>query len=465
MTARIAGSFRDPAGFVFTRGGVLYRQVNHSFRECYDQLLSSGLYDALVAEGLLVAHEDVAEAPADERTASLVLRPERVEHISFPFEWCPGQLRDAAVTTIAAQRIAMDHGMSLRDASAYNVQFHRGRPVLIDTLSFEPLREGRPWVAYRQFCQHFLAPLALMHHVDVRLGQLLRVHLDGIPLDLAAQLLPGKTRFEAGLALHLRAHAASSRKHADGGQPAEADAGGSGRGLSIKALQGLVSSLRKAVEKQQWEPPPSAWRDYYAAKESYSDEGLAHKEELVAKVLADLAPRTVWDLGANTGRFSRIAAAAGASVVAWEMDPSAVELNYRQVRDGAEQSVLPLQVDLSNPTPAQGWGHTERESMADRGPADVALALALVHHIAIGNNVPLDAVAAWFSTLCRRLVIEWVPKSDPMVQRLLSSRVDVFDEYTQEHFEAALAEHFTVERKEAVRASQRTLYVLASSRP
>jgi ribosomal protein L11 methylase PrmA len=170
----------------------------------------------------------------------------------------------------------------------------------------------------------------------------------------------------------------------------------------------------------------------------------------------------VWDLGANTGRFSRIAASAGAQVVAWEMDPSAVELNWREVDSNGEESVLPLLVDLSNPTPGQGWAHTERGAMADRGPADVALALALIHHIAIGNNVPLPAVAEWFATLARRLVIEWVPKDDPMVQRLLASRVDVFDDYTQDNFEAAIGEHFTIERTESVRSSQRTLYVAAA---
>jgi len=454
LTQRVAGSFRDPAGFVFTRDGVLYRQVNRTFAETFAQLSSSGLYDALVEQGLLIPHATADVEPAEPATAATVIRPEPVDFVSYPFEWAPGQLRAAALATLEAQRIAMDHGMTLRDATAYNVQFHRGRPVLIDTLSFEPLVEGRPWVAYRQFCEHFLAPLALMHHVDVRLGQLQRAHLDGIPLDLAAGILPARTRMRAGLAIHIHAHAGSQRRHADAGDAPK------GRSFSMQSFQGLIESLTTAVRKLEWSPPPSAWRDYYAARESYSDQSLEHKEVLVDKVLAELTPQRVWDLGANTGHFSRIAARHGAQVASLEMDPSAVELSWRQVAEDGETAVLPLWVDLANPTPSQGWAHGERMSLTARGPADAALALALVHHLAIGGNVPLPAVAEWFAQLCEHLIVEWIPKDDPMVQRLLASREDVFADYTQEGFESAFGEHFSVERREPLQGSVRLLYVM-----
>ncbi|MDQ3710067.1 MAG: SAM-dependent methyltransferase [Actinomycetota bacterium] len=465
VDGRVAGSFRDPAGFVFTREGVLYRQVNPRFAEHYDHLMGSGLYRALTDAGLLVRHEEVdVAAHADD--AHRVLRPAMVEFISFPYEWCPGQLRDAALATLQAQQLALNHGMSLRDASAFNVQFVASRPVLIDTLSFEILPQGQPWVAYRQFCQHFLAPLALASSVDARLLRLLGVHLDGVPLDLAAALLPGRSRLQPGLAVHLHAHARSQRRHAD-----DAGRAGAGKGdnkvgtkdaphFSEQAFRGLIDSLTTAVRKQAWEPGESAWRDYYAAKESYSDEAMASKEELVAKFVGELQPRSVWDLGANTGRFSWLAARAGASVVALEMDPSAVEVSWRQVVAGEAPAILPLVMDLANPSPGLGWGSAERPSLSQRGPADLALALALIHHLAIANNVPLTHVAAWLATLCQWLVLEWVPKVDPMVRRLLASRQDVFDDYCEQGLQDALSGWFDVVQREPVHGSQRTLYLL-----
>jgi SAM-dependent methyltransferase len=458
---RVAGSFRDPAGFVFRRDAALYRQVNPRFAQHYDQLMTSGLYETLTGAGLLVRHEEVDVAP-HAGDAHRVLRPEIIDFISYPYEWCPGQLRDAALATLRAQQLAFDHGMSLRDASAFNVQFVAGKPVLIDTLSLEILPQGEPWVAYRQFCQHFLAPLALASSVDVRLLRLLAVHLDGVPLDLAAALLPGRSRMQPGLAVHLHAHARSQRRHADDAGAEEQTKSGakSGGRFSEQAFRGLIDSLTAAVRKQGWEPGQSAWRDYYAAKESYSDEAMAHKEELVAKFVGELQPRSVWDLGANTGRFSSLAARTAASVVALEMDPSAVEVSWRQAAAGETPTVLPLVMDFANPSPGLGWAHAERQSLSDRGPADVALALALIHHLAIANNVPLADVAAWFATLCQWLVLEWVPKDDPMVRRLLASRHDVFDGYSEQGLEDALADWFEVVRRERVNGSQRTLYLL-----
>ena len=452
---RVAGSFRDPAGFVFTRDGTLYRQVSPSYGPVYEQVRDSGLYAALVGRGLLVDHEEVALAPA-EPPAFAVLRPEPVAFVSFPYEWCPGQLRDAALATLDAQLLALDHGMCLRDASAYNVAFRGGCPVLIDTLSFAPLVPGRPWAAYGQFCEHFLAPLALQCLVDVRLAGLLRANLDGVPLDLASAMLPVRTRLAPGLGVHLHAHARSRRRHA--GDP-EAAARASGR-MSPGALRGLVESLRATVERLTWAPVTSAWRDYDTQRPSYSDESFDHKRELVAKLLAEVAPSTVWDLGANTGRFSQVAADAGARVVAWEADPSAVEVAWAARRGDPAASVLPLVADLTNPSPALGWEHRERPSLTDRGPVDAVMALALVHHLAVGGNVPLERVAAWLRRLAAWALVEWVPKHDPMVQRLLAGRDDVFDDYTQEGFERAVAVHFSVERREPLRGSPRTLYLL-----
>jgi hypothetical protein len=450
---RIAGSFRDPGGFLYRRDGVLYRQVNASCGADLGMLHDSGLYDVLVDKGLLIPHERVGLELAAAPGAAAVIRPEPVTFISHPYEWCFSQLQDAALLTLRIQKLALRRGMTLKDASAYNIQFHQGRPVLIDTLSLTAYREGEPWVAYRQFCQHFLAPLALMARSDVRLLSLLRTNIDGVPLDLASRLLPWRTRLAPGLLMHIHLHAASQKKHEDKRGEAKA------RTVSRQALDGIVSSLRGAVKGLRWKPAGTEWGDYYSDT-NYTDAALDAKRGLVSAFLDRAAPATAWDLGANDGTFSRLAAARGTPTVAADIDPAAVEHNWRRVRSEDEADLLPILMDLTNPSPDLGWDHAERASLLGRGPADCVLALALIHHLAISNNVPLDRLAAFFARAGKRLIIEFVPKSDSQVRRLLATREDVFPDYTREGFEAAFAGLFETEAAEAIPGTERTLYLL-----
>lgn len=453
---RVAGSFRDPGSFVYTRDGVILRQINASQRSHYDRLMGSGLYDALVADGLLVPHREVDTALAATPGASAVIEPQRIDFISYPYEWCFSQLKDAALATLAIQKHALDRGMTLKDCSAYNVQFDGGRPTFIDTGSFEARVEGAPWAAYRQFCQHFLAPLALMSHRDVRLGQLLRVHLDGIPLDLATRLLGWHGGLSLGLGIHLRLHARMQTRYQD--KPAAAKPA---RKMSLLALRGLVDSLERLIHRCRWNPPRTEWGDYYG-ETNYSHEAFAAKRAMVAEFLSTLAPKTVWDLGANDGTFSRIAAETGAAVVSMDADPVAVERNYRRARDGGETRLLPLLVDLTNPSAGIGWANRERASLAERGPVDAVMALALVHHLAISNNTPLTVLAEFFAGLGRSLIIEFVPKTDSQVQRLLASREDVFGDYDERSFERAFGKHFNILQRRCVGDSQRTCYLMTA---
>jgi hypothetical protein len=451
----VPGSFRDPSGVVFERDGALYREVRHDYRDHYDHLMQSGLYGALVEEGLLIPHEEISLASETGPDTYRILRPERIPFVSYPYEWSFSQLGAAALATLAIQRIALRHGMSLRDASAYNIQFLAGRPVLIDTLSFETYREGAPWVAYRQFCQHFFAPLSLMAYCDVRLSQLLRTHLDGVPLDLAASLLPWRSRLRPGLLIHLRLHARSQRRHA-------ADNGSSTTQqprLSRNGMLGLLDSLRSAVKGLHWRPEGTEWADYEQG-DSYVQQALAQKEAVIRRFIETVRPESVWDLGANTGRFSRIAAETGASTMAFDLDPAAVERHWLSCMERGEQRVLPLLLDLANPSPAMGWAHQERMSLAERGPAGMILALALIHHMVISNNVPLPRVASFLASLAPWLAIEFVPREDPKVQQLLAHREDIFSGYTQANFESAFQAHYEIEAVEAIRESHRTLYLL-----
>ena len=321
-----------------------------------------------------------------------VLRPERVPFVSYPFEWCFSQLKDAARLTLDVQERALARGMSLKDASAYNVQFQRGRPILIDTLSFETYVEGTPWAAYRQFCQHFLAPLLLMSRRDVRLSQLFRVFIDGVPLDLASSLLPRRSWLNPTALMHVHLHAKAQSKYSGAGAASKAK---SAR-ISSQSLRMLIDSLRRAIAGMRWTPAATEWGEYYTDT-NYTDEAAAEKTRLVSAFHDRVAPRTLWDLGANIGRFSRLASTRGIDTTAFDLDAAAVEKNYRDVVATGNRHELPLVLDLTNPSPAFGWAGRERHSLTERGPADLVQALAVIHHLAISNNVPLSRVAEYLA--------------------------------------------------------------------
>jgi hypothetical protein len=451
----VASSFRDPGGFVFVDGsGELFRQINKIESANYELLMGSGLYDRLVAERSLIPHVEEPAHPALSEGVYKIIRPDRIRFVSHPFEWCFSQLRDAALLTLRIQRLALAHGMSLKDATAYNVLFAPEGPIFVDTLSFEPYREGEGWVGYRQFCQHFLAPLALVSRSDARLNQLLRVFIDGVPLDLASKLLPASTWIRPSLMAHIHLHARAQRRHAE-----RPSAKGNRPRVSRTGLIGLIDNLEATVQKLSWDPNRSEWAQYYAAT-NYSDSASAEKGRSVAEFIDRVRPATVWDLGANTGRYSQICADRGAFVVAFDADVGAVDLHYQACRGRQERRILPLILDLTNPSSAVGWAGRERPGVFDRGTPDAILALALIHHLAIGNNLPLPILAQFFAEMAVWLVIEFVPKDDSQVQRMLASRADIFPDYDKGTFERVFARHFELIRSEPVAGTERTLYLM-----
>jgi hypothetical protein len=295
-----------------------------------------------------------------------------------------------------------------------------------------------------------------MAHVDVRLGQLLRIYIDGVPLDLASRLLPRRTRLDFGLTTHVHWHAAAQQRYADR-QP--------GRGATPRvsriAFLGLLDSLEGVVRKLNWKPAGTEWGEYYVQDAAhYSSGALDHKAELVAGFIEQVQPSQVWDLGANTGRFSRLASQRSIPTVAFDIDPAAVEQNYLQMAHNQETHLLPLLMDLTNPSPGLGWAHQERQAMLERGPTDLVLALALIHHLAISNNVPLAQLGDFFAAAGRWLVIEFVPKEDSQVQKLLAWREDIFPSYTLENFEAIFGQRFTIHERIPVKDTPRTLFLM-----
>ena len=451
--ARSKASFRDPAGFIFVRDGQLFRQINLCAEADYECLIQSGLYDRLCVEGKLVPHEEKAIAPESDRGVYKVIKPERIPFISYPYEWTFPQLKNAALLTLEIQQTALEYGMSLKDTSAYNIQFIGSRPIFIDTLSFEKYKKGSPWIAYRQFCQHFLAPLALAGLNDLRYLGFLRENIDGFALDFVCRQLPLKSWFNPGLLMHLHIH--SRGRKAFCGRSNEKSAR-----LSKHSLVGLLDSLRRCVSGLKGFAVETDWSNYYGIH-NYSSRAMEEKKRFIRELTADINPGCVWDLGANDGTFSSLISERAEYVVSFDMDYAAVEKNYISCRDSGSENILSLVMDFSNPSPSTGWANSERMSLLHRAPADTVLALALVHHLAITNNLPFSEIAEFMAEICRKyLVIEFIPKRDFQIQQMLSGRKDIFVYYSETDFERELSLFFLIEKKHKLADSERTLYLM-----
>lgn len=419
-------SFRDPAGRVVCKNGVYFREIAQSYYHNYRLLMESGLYDDLTDEGLLVQHQEITPG---------TLFPEQLSFISYPEEWCFSQLKKAALATLDINRIALNHGMILKDASAYNIQWHNGKPRLIDTLSFIEYQDGQPWWAYRQFLMHFVAPLLLFKYRKTWI----RDGVEGTDLNIIGQVLPFRAKLKPMVFLNFGLPRILNKLNI----PTK-DQTISKRNLSLLLLNmyGLVASLNYK--------PSSDWSHYHS--ESYSQKAQEDKYIILAKMLNDFKESTVWDIGANTGVFSHMAAIEGHEVIATDRDHDCVEKLFSD-----NGSVLPLMVDFCQPTPAIGWGNTERASFLDRIQPDIILALAVIHHICIDNNVPLYKVAELLASKCKLLIIEWVPPDDPKAIEIAGKKV--YPAYNHDLFLSEFGKYFSWWSL-PIKDSQREIYCM-----
>ncbi len=451
---RSPSSLRDPAGFIFSLEENLYRTVNHNYKTNFDLLLSSGLYDHLVSQELLIEHDQVSnQFISSELDAYQILKLKKLPFISYPTEWCFSQLKAAALFTLEFQKVALNYGMTLKDASAFNVQYRGTKPVFIDILSLEKYEDGSPWVAYEQFCRHFLAPLVLMSYRDERLAQLLRVYIDGIPLDLTSELLPIRSYFNLSVLTNIILQAKAQQwfsKVTMQSPPV----------IKKDALMALINNLQNLIHGLKMQKKDSTWKNYYQDACIYTSQGMISKHQIVETLLDKAGPRIVWDLGSNDGKFSRIASTKNIYTVSMDSDHNSVESNYLNAFKDNDLHLLPLLMDIINPSPAQGWSSCETKSLINRGPVDTMLALALIHHLVITHSLSLFSIATSFASMCNTLVIEFVPEDDPQVLYLLSSKpVPFFKElYSREIFERELKKYFVLRDQIKIDDSGRIIY-------
>jgi ribosomal protein L11 methylase PrmA len=452
------GSFRDPTSRVYLGEDAVWRGLTADALADYDALAATRFYRAALERGDLVATERVDHAPVDGDWAA-VLRHERIGVISYPYEWPFEMLRVAARLQLALTRDALAEKLITKDASSYNVQFVGTKPVFIDVGSFERLRSGEPWAGYRQFCELYLNPLLLQAILDVPFQPWLRGDVHGIPPTVAASVLKGHGRLDKAVLVHVKLHARAERKYADADRDAlksEMQRAGMGPGL----IDAQLKNLQRTVDELTWDQQSSTWSDY-SDRSHYTDRDLEAKETFVADAIgAAGSPGLVLDLGANDGRFSRVAVRAGARfVVAVDSDALVIDRLYRDLVTEGEPRVLPLVLDLANPSPGVGWRSRERPPFVERVRPDLVLCLAVVHHLALTDNVPLDDVVGFLAEFGAPLVVEFPHRDDPMVVKLLArKRSGLFDAYDRANWETALSTRFTVRRSETLPGGTRTLY-------
>jgi hypothetical protein len=446
---RHPASFKDPSGFVFQSSGKIYRQVNKIYAAHYDLLIKSGLYDLLQRKNLLLRHEEINENLLSDEDWHLTLLPEQIPFVSYPYEWCFEQLKDAALLTLEIVKISIEKGMILKDATAFNIQFHKGRPVLIDTLSFEKYDETLPWIAYRQFCENFLFPLWLSHYHKMNFQNLLSVYPDGIPAVMAAKLLPAKSLLNPGIWLHVNLPDKMSRKNI--AEKRNFD-------FSKKKLLNIVTHLQTIISKLD-NSSKSTWSNYY--KESQNNtEYIDEKEKIIRVMLGQINGKKVLDLGANNGHFSMLAAENNFIAIAVDNDEQCINNLYKKIKRQNISGILPLCIDIANPSSPSGFAGNERVSFNERIQADVVMALALVHHLVIGKNIPLGLIASYFSRLAPQLIIEFVPKEDDKVQLLLQNKKDIYPAFAKEEFEKIFQQYFKIVSASAVPGTSRCIYLM-----
>ena len=449
------GSFRDPESRVFYAGDEVYRALSADGLSDFEALQATGLLD-----DERVVHTETAEDTAALRGLLVhepagVLRHERIPFVSYPYEWTFSMLKDAALLQLDLLLSSLEHDLVLKDATPYNVQFKGAKPVFVDIGSFERIREGEPWIGYRQFCMLYLYPLLLQSVKDVPFHPWLRGSIDGITPTQMRSLMSFRDRFRKGMFTNVFLHAKLEARYADRPDQVKREVK---RVFKKELFVANVRKMRKLVDRLAWNPPEGVWTAY-GERNSYTDDDARRKDDFVREVAKSRDWKLVWDIGANNGRYSRIAAEGAKTVIAVDADQGPVELLYRDLRKEADEQILTLTMNLADPSPGLGWRGLERRSMPDRGRPDLVLALALVHHVAISANVPVKEFVDWLASLGTALVIEFPTREDPMVKQLLAPKRDgLHPDYELGFFERTLNEAFEVERSERLESGTRVLY-------
>lgn len=449
-----SSSFRDPSGYIFTEQGAIKRVINPIYFKQYQALKDSGVFNTLFKSELLIPHEEVSVSQE-----AIIIQPENIPFITYPYEWSFNQYKEAALLTLKLQKFSLEKGFSLKDASAFNITFHKGKAIFIDTLSFDFYEENTPWRAYKQFITHFFGPLLLAHFHGSETLKLLSNFIDGIPVKTVASMLPFKTKLNPFLYSNIHMLAKFEAKHNED-YKGETKVSTLSKKGQLNIIEGLYNYIKKLELKEQ-----SEWGEYYN-KTNYSNQAFNLKETLINGWIEKLQAKTVIDVGGNDGTFVRRIKTNLEQALVCDIDNNAVDYNYKQIKQNKERFITPFVLDILNPSAAIGFNNTERFSFLKRiqdFSPNVTLALAVIHHMSLSGNITFNMSAAFFASFSKHLIIEFPKRGDSWVERLLNSKgefKDHFNFYTLENFEKAYLAYFDIIEKQDVGDSKRVLYLL-----
>ena len=473
MLSADGGSFKDPSGRVYLVGDGtdrrrVLRGLTTTTAATVERLLAEPFFRRMLADGdvantrVLCPDDPVAAAVTAQGWES-VLEHEEVDFPTWPYEWPFGMLKDAALLQLRLLETCVRAGWILKDATPFNIQWVGNRPVFIDIPSFVRREDGEYWQGYRQFCSMFLIPLMLTAHLGIPYQPLLRSCLEGIPPEVATRYFRGLQRFRKGVPSHVwfPSRVEGWMRTRDGARRSP----DSRRRQSETSLLALLDGLVRLVEGLSHRPAaPSEWLRY-SETHSYTKSDLERKMAFVDKHTSARRPHLLWDLGANTGTFARIAAQYSDTVIAVDGDHEAVDVLYRETREGREQNIIPLVMDLANPSPGQGWAGRERAPFVGRRSPNMALCLALFHHLRVSANVPVSLLVKWLRSLDATVIVEFINRDDEMFAKLAENKREDYADYTLENFQSEVDKHFTVEDSMGLKGGKRVLFLLAPKNP
>lgn len=449
---RNTSSFRDPSGYVFIEDNKVKRVINPIYFEQYKALTDSGFYKTLFDKKYLIPHQEVSKIESE-----IIIEASKIPFITYPYEWSFLQYKHAALLTLKIQKLCLKNNFTLKDATAFNITFHEGKPIFIDTLSFDFYQENNPWLAYKQFIMHFLGPLVLTKYFGQDHLKTLSQNLEGISLQKLSQLLPFKSYFSPTILTNIHLLAKYDKKY-------ESDKKTVNNNLSkssqVKLLDGLYDFISNLLvnEKTEW--------DHYYNQINYDDVAYQFKKEVVKDWFLSIKGESLIDIGGNDGTFSRELKDAAKFIIVADVDPNAVEQNYKQALKSKEKIILPIVSNVLNPVANYGFNNECRFSFIDRvkdANLDGCLALAVIHHITLSGNIPFSLSAQFFSKLAPNLLIELPTRNDSWVQFLLDSKREFknhFDFYNEDNFEKEYSVFFDIIKKEKIESSERILYSL-----